>query len=166
MFKSRKVFVVLLCAFFALLSLSVSFAQDAMTYHQAPSLDDKVASGDLPPVEAASADRPAWSSRRWKVSVNMAAPGTWARAAAAIEVIYVRTVAYQNLLRWNTDWTAVIPDVAKSYDVNDDGTVFTFHLREGMKWSDGEPFTADDILFVINDVYLRTRKFIRPSLRG
>ncbi len=79
------------------------------------------------------------------------------------EVIYVRTVAYQNLLRWNTDWTAVIPDVAKSYDANDEGTVFTFHLREGMKWSDGQPFTADDILFVINDVY-ENRKSI-PHVR-
>jgi peptide/nickel transport system substrate-binding protein len=36
--------------------------------------------------------------------------------------------------------------------VSDDVRTYTFHLREGMKWSDGAPFTADDIMFYINDV--------------
>ncbi|WP_110589464.1 ABC transporter substrate-binding protein [Microbacterium suaedae] len=41
----------------------------------------------------------------------------------------------------------VEPNVAKGYEVNDDSTEFTIHLREGMKWSDGVDFTADDVLF-------------------
>ena len=51
------------------------------------------------------------------------------------------------LFRFNADGTGVEPNVAKSYEVNEDSTVFTIHLREGMKWSDGMPFTADDVLF-------------------
>jgi peptide/nickel transport system substrate-binding protein len=38
-------------------------------------------------------------------------------------------------------------NVCKSYSSNEDGTVWTVNLRKGMKWSDGEPFTADDVIF-------------------
>ncbi len=49
---------------------------------------------------------------------------------------------------------AIVPDFAKSWDISDDSLVITFHLREGMKWSDGVPITADDVLFTYNDVIL------------
>ena len=39
-----------------------------------------------------------------------------------------------------------VPDVFKSYEVNDDFTEWTFHLREGLKWSDGHPLTAENFL--------------------
>lgn len=51
------------------------------------------------------------------------------------------------LFRFNKEGNKVEPNVAKSYEVNADSTEFTIHLREGMKWSDGMPFTADDVLF-------------------
>jgi len=47
---------------------------------------------------------------------------------------------------------AVVPDFAKSYEISEDGLVITFHLREGINWSDGTPITADDVLFTFNDV--------------
>jgi len=40
-----------------------------------------------------------------------------------------------------------MPEVAKSWEWSDDGYVLTLHLIEGAKWSDGEPFTADDVMF-------------------
>jgi len=49
-----------------------------------------------------------------------------------------------------TEDGGVTPNVAKGYDVSDDGLVYTIYLREGMKWSDGEPFTAHDIAFYYN----------------
>ncbi|MEC0228308.1 ABC transporter substrate-binding protein [Paenibacillus alba] len=51
------------------------------------------------------------------------------------------------LFRFNKEGNKVEPNVAKGFEVNADSTVFTIHLREGMKWSDGVPFTADDVLF-------------------
>ena len=47
------------------------------------------------------------------------------------------------------DWvkSEVIPGLAKSWDVSEDQKTFTFHLRKGVFWSDGEPFSADDIIF-------------------
>jgi peptide/nickel transport system substrate-binding protein len=63
-----------------------------------------------------------------------------------------RTVNYDNLVTWAVDWSEVLPDVAKAYEVSEDGTSFTFHLRKGMKWSDGEPFTSADVEFYVNSV--------------
>ena len=42
------------------------------------------------------------------------------------------------------------PRMAESWEVNEDSTEFTFHLRQDMTWSDGEPVTADDIVFTMN----------------
>ncbi len=49
-------------------------------------------------------------------------------------------------------WTAdgVEPLLATNWDVEDGGKAFVFHLREGVKWHDGEPFTADDVVFTFN----------------
>ena len=49
---------------------------------------------------------------------------------------------------------AVVIDFAKGYEVSDDGLVITFHMREGIKWSDGVDITADDVLFTYNDLIL------------
>ena len=45
--------------------------------------------------------------------------------------------------------------MAKGYDVNEDATVYTIYLRKGMKWSDGEPFTADDVVFFYNEMCVK-----------
>ncbi|MDR1795143.1 MAG: ABC transporter substrate-binding protein [Erysipelotrichaceae bacterium] len=39
----------------------------------------------------------------------------------------------------------VLPDLAKSWEFSEDGTVLTFHLQEGVKWHDGEPFSSADV---------------------
>lgn len=47
---------------------------------------------------------------------------------------------------------AITPELAESYEVSEDGLTITFHLRKGILWSDGEPFTADDVVFTYNDL--------------
>ncbi|MCK5827197.1 hypothetical protein KAH43_01630, partial [Candidatus Bipolaricaulota bacterium] len=49
---------------------------------------------------------------------------------------------------------ALVPDFAKSWEISEDSLVITFHLREGIKWSDGELITADDVVFTYNDLLL------------
>jgi len=51
------------------------------------------------------------------------------------------------LIRWSPQGYPLVPNVAKSFTVNEDATSFTFYLRRGMKWSDGHPFSANDILY-------------------
>lgn len=63
----------------------------------------------------------------------------------------LRMIGNQGLVRWNLAFTEVQPCVAERWEVNADSTQFTFFLRKGMKWSDGKPFTADDVVFSIED---------------
>ncbi len=76
--------------------------------------------------------------------------GSWLRVATStsqIDGFLNYTIRGSALVRYSPNGYPIVPGLAKSYDVNDDNTVFTFHLRKGVRWSDGQPFTADDILF-------------------
>ncbi len=68
-----------------------------------------------------------------------------------------------NLFRFSDDLLTIVPEVAKGWEFNDDYTKLTVFLREGHKWSDGEPFTAADIEFWFNDIHLNTEYFESPS---
>ncbi len=46
----------------------------------------------------------------------------------------------------------VTPNILKGFEMNDDETEFIFYLREGMRWSDGEPVTIEDVRFTVEDV--------------
>jgi peptide/nickel transport system substrate-binding protein len=59
---------------------------------------------------------------------------------------------WDNLVIWKQDFSGIAPNIAESWDISDDATEYTFYLREGMKWSDGDDFTADDIVFYVEDV--------------
>ncbi len=52
----------------------------------------------------------------------------------------------ESIIHYNTDGS-YYPNVIKAFSHSDDYKVWTFKLRQGMRWSDGEPFTADDIVF-------------------
>ncbi len=53
---------------------------------------------------------------------------------------------FNGLLRYDTDWN-VVGDLAESWDVADEGRQWTFHLKDGIRWHDGEPFTSEDVVF-------------------
>lgn len=68
----------------------------------------------------------------------------------------------QNFFRHSPDLTSGVPNVAKAIDVSDDKRTYTIHLRRGMKWSDGAPYTSKDVLFWYEDILLN--KEITPSI--
>ena len=54
--------------------------------------------------------------------------------------------AFDNLLKMDKDGN-VVPGLAEKYEVSDDQLTWTFHLRDGLKWSDGSALTADDFVY-------------------
>jgi len=140
----------------AVCGVAVAFAMGAgawaQPYSEAPMLAEQVAAGTLPPVDERLPDDPLVEVPLESVGTY---GGTWRQALrGGSDNLIERTVGYTRLARWNREWTDVIPDVAESFTVNDDATEFRFQLREGHRWSDGEPFTSADILFWYNDVLM------------
>ena len=58
------------------------------------------------------------------------------------------------------------PDLAESWEVSDDSTRYTFHLAEGVRWHDGEPFTAADVKFTFENILLNFHSRTRGGLSG
>ena len=61
-------------------------------------------------------------------------------------------VMYDGLLTTHPVTGQTIPKLAKSFKISDDGKEYTINLRHGIKWSDGKPITADDVVFTWNDI--------------
>lgn len=60
---------------------------------------------------------------------------------------------FEGLTRTDGVTTRVVPSLAKSWEVDKEGTTWTFHLREDVLWNDGHPFTADDVVFTFDLIY-------------
>lgn len=73
---------------------------------------------------------------------------------AVIESDLLNTILFDQLTRYSPKDLTPSPDLATSWDVAPDAMSWTFHLRKGVKWSDGKPFTANDVAFTFNKIVL------------
>jgi len=121
-------------------------------FNEAPMLAELVKQGKLPPVEKRLPEEPAVVEPVEEVGQY---GGTWRRAALSPSdtMIHAR-LGYEPMVKWARDGKTIIPNLCASWKVTEGGRVYTFYLRKGMKWSDGEPFTVDDILYWYNDELL------------
>lgn len=131
-------------------------------YNEAPMLATLVQAEELPPVE-----------ERLPIEPYVIRPG----ALVGTEVLDLQVGSHGGTLQLGQQETAGDPviyvaltepllwapsgfnldqglegNVLAGWEANDDNTVFTFHLREGLRWSDGEPVTMDDFTFAVDDV--------------
>ncbi|NLS09036.1 ABC transporter substrate-binding protein [Nesterenkonia sp. MY13] len=119
---------------------------------QAPELEEQVEAGELPPLE----------ERMPAEAVTIIGKDGVGQYGGELQLAMNgndddstirRYAAYEPLVRWDADWSdELTPGVAHDWEVSEDATSFTFHLEEGIRWSDGEPFTTDDIVFAYEDV--------------
>lgn len=63
----------------------------------------------------------------------------------------VASMVQNGLVRYN-DKIELEPELAERWEVSSDGLTITFHLRRGIRWHDGHPFTADDVLFTYQTI--------------
>jgi peptide/nickel transport system substrate-binding protein len=122
-------------------------------YHESPKLAAQVAVGQLPDVKERLPAEPLVIAPLEKVGQY---GGTWRRAfTGAGDMQNPDRLMHDHLIYFDLDGRTLVPHIAKSWEVSDDGREYTFHLRPGMKWSDGAPFTADDFLFAYEGVMMR-----------
>ena len=137
-------------------------AQWPKTFNEAPMLAELVKAGKLPPVEQRIPAEPLV----WKPLNEIGKyGGTWRRAftGPGDGENGNRIQSSDKPLHWSADGSKIVPCVAKGYELSDDGKTYTLHLRKGMKWSDGAPFTADDFIFWFEDIYGNTEIVPTPT---
>jgi peptide/nickel transport system substrate-binding protein len=141
------------------LSNGLVLAQEG--FKEAPALAAKVAKKELPPVAerlpkvpmvVKPHDQVGRYGGLWRATMLGASDHWW----------LIKTIAYEGLVRLDLETNTIVPNLAESYEVTPDGTEFTFVLREGLKWSDGQPFTAEDIQFWYDNV--ATNAQLTPGL--
>ncbi len=132
-------------------------------YQEAPMLAELVKAGKLPPVDErlpeepfvvgpgvliSEEDLPDWTPGQYGGTLRSAhSVANWAPDVFVMmnePLLSAPGIGVQGI-RGN---------VLKDFEVNDDHTEFTFYMRKGLKWSDGEPVTSEDIRFVYEDILL------------
>ena len=113
---------------------------------ESPLLEELVRTGQLRPVAERTGTEPVVLEG---IEGTGRYGGTWIIAAgASVYPTHIGSrLSAASLLRWSPEGFPIVPHVAKSYEVRDGHREFVFHLRKGMRWSDGHPFSADDILY-------------------
>lgn len=121
----------------------------ALGQQQSPILDPLVADGTLPPVAERLPTNPLVVTPVESVGKY---GGTWHSGlrGGGDNAWIARTIAYDGLVRYDRDWNKVIPNLAESWEISEDAKTYTFHLRAGLKWNNGKPFTSADIAFAVD----------------
>ena len=118
------------------------------TFNQSPMLDEKVNSGELPPVEQRLPDDPMVIDPYDQIGEY---GGTWMTYTSLdtnlVEKVRTMRTNFASLFRVDPLGRKLKPDFAKGWEYNEDATAITIHLRKGLKWSDGHPLTAEDFMY-------------------
>lgn len=121
--------------------------------HESPLIAEQVHSRDLPQLRERLPDHPYVVPHRWVDegqyggTLRLITPET----GSASTTLYM----YGNSpLRWLNDGLDIGPGLVESWDVNDDASRWTLHFRRGLRWSDGKPWTTEDVLFWWKDLIL------------
>jgi len=137
--------------------MTFTFAANAEgEYSQAPMFDALVESGELPPVEERLPENPCYTHEFLDEYLDSQVGnygGTLRLVTSSVNWDADGFVAMtENLLTMQSSNSDQIdPNIVESYEVDEDQKVFTFHLRKGLKWSDGVDVTMEDFEFGINN---------------
>jgi len=144
----------------------------AQTYNQSAMLDSLVAAGTLPSVEQRLPTTPVVydnSHNALETGTVDYRVGTHGGQLRMIRTeLHIGLEVSQGMFEGLIDrpgpntppgdpFTTTVGNIAESFEINEDQTVFTIHLREGLRWSDGTPVTSEDARFTFEDVLLNDK---------
>ena len=132
-------------------------------FNEAPMLAELVQQGKLPPVEERLPKNPL--VQRVAESIGEYG-GTW---RTLLECYWTGDHPFylasgDVVVAYDLDDTTMVPNLAESWEASPDFRKWTLHLREGLRWSDGAPFGADDFMFAVKHGAQNTDLF--PDKRG
>ncbi len=130
---------------------AVEAAPPAGKYNEAPMLADLVARGELPPVDERLPNNPLVVETLEGIG-NYG--GTVRRGFKGVSDRWGPTKMQNESLTWYNPDLTVRPNLAESWEINEDASEWTFHLREGMKWSDGQPLDSESFRWWYENVLL------------
>jgi peptide/nickel transport system substrate-binding protein len=119
---------------------------EVSTYSQAPMLDGM----DLPPVDERLPENPLVTAPLESIGKygGTLHTASWWPEAGNVQLYF----AVEAPIKWKADLTGYEPALVESYEWSEDGKTFTLHMRKGLKWSDGEPYTSADWKFMWEDM--------------
>ena len=131
-------------------------------YSEAPMLAEMVKAGKLPPLEERLPEVPFVVSKGVLISENDLPDWTPGKYGGTLRMGH-------SVANWNPDvfvmldeamlqgqgisMEGIVGNVVESYEVTNNNQEFTFKIRKGLKWSDGEPVTTEDVRFTWEDMY-------------
>jgi len=166
----RKLTVVLLTGVICLIGVTSALA---VKYNEAPMLRVKVAAGELPPVEERLPLEPMVLSAEWNGVPKENIDFEIGQYGGTLRTVRADPNWGPDIWGMNNEPLLSSPGlqaenirggVLKDFEVSEDQKVFTFHMREGLKWSDGVPVTTEDILFTYEDFLMNEK--LTPILRS
>ena len=126
-------------------------------YQEAPMLTEMVDKGELPALEERLPENPMVVQPVNEVGKY---GGTWRRVEPNYQF---HEWSNEPLVQLDSNQERV-PNLAESFELSEDKRTYRFTLRKGMKWSDGAPFTTDDVDFWYNNLEMNTE--LEPSVKS
>lgn len=118
---------------------------DIRSFSESPYLKDR----NLPPLKQRLPTDPL-------VSVPLGEPGQFGGVARISDTDSRTFYNVEGLITISADHKTLLPNLAESWRYSQDGRALHIRLREGVKWSDGQPLTSDDFVFMIDDLIRNT----------
>lgn len=138
---------------------------DIKHFSEAPVLAEKVQSGELPPVEERLPENPLIYVAGTEVPIDDMPEIEIGKYGGTLRVVNpgspgggewwaINREPLLNQPGFGIPGEKPVGNVLEGFDMSEDGKVFTFYMRKGMKWSDGEPLTTEDVRYAYEDVLL------------